>query len=146
MFYKGLKKYHEELCVGVLDNGIVQTPSGRQYYFANAKRTRNGRITNYTQVVNYPIQGFGSELTVLACIRALERFKRAGLTSKLILTVHDSIVVDVAPDELESVKNILKDAMENVPEEVKKRFCYDMLLPVSVEVEAGKNWMEMEEV
>ena len=146
VIYKGLKKYHEELCIGVLDNGIVQTPSGRQYYFPNAKRTRNGRITNYTQVVNYPIQGFGSELTVLACIRSLERFKRAGLASKLILTVHDSIVVDVAPDELESVKNILKDAMENVPDEVKKRFCYDMLLPVTIEVEAGKNWMEMEEV
>ena len=70
---------------GVLRNGIVQTPSGRQYFWPNAKRTRNGRITNATQVVNYPIQGFATgDLVPLACIRAHKKFKELKLVSKLV--------------------------------------------------------------
>ena len=144
--YEGLGAYQKRLMDGVLRNGIVQTPSGRQYFWPNAKRTRNGRITNATQVVNYPIQGFATgDLVPLACIRALHKFKELNLVSKLVLTVHDSIVVDCHKDELEQVKEALTWAMTGVADEAEKRWGYSFALPLKIEISGGKNWLDQVE-
>ena len=128
---------------GVLRDGIVRIPSGREFYFPNAKRLRNGRITNATAVVNYPVQSFATaDCVPLSCIRALRAFRDKNLKSKLILTVHDSIVVDVYPNERDEVVRTLVWAMRDVGEELKARFDYTPVLPLDVEAEAGKNWME----
>lgn len=145
--YKGLAQWHKSLMDGVLRTGIVRTPSGREFEFKNAKRLRNGRITNATAVVNYPVQSFATgDIVPLACIRALKRFKSEGFKSRLILTVHDSIVVDCHPDEMDAVCEALKWAMLGVREEVKERFDYDPVIPLDIEIEAGKNWMTMSEL
>ena len=147
VIYKGLKSYQQRLMDGVVKNGIVQTPSGRQYYWPNARRLKNGRVTNATQVVNYPIQGFATgDIVPLACIRAFRLFKKHNLKSKLILTVHDSIVVDCHPDELTQVKKVLVEAMANVGEELKQRFDYTPVLPLDVEMTVGANWLDQEEI
>jgi DNA polymerase-1 len=147
VIYKGLKSYQQRLMDGVVKNGIVQTPSGRQYYWPNARRLKNGRVTNATQVVNYPIQGFATgDIVPLACIRAFRLFKKHNLKSKLILTVHDSIVVDCHPDELTQVKKVLVEAMANVGEELEQRFDYKPVLPLDVEMTVGPNWLEQEEI
>jgi DNA polymerase I-like protein with 3'-5' exonuclease and polymerase domains len=144
--YEGLAAYQKRLMDGVVRNGIVQTPSGRQYFWPNAKRTRNGRITNATQVVNYPVQGFATgDLVPLACIRAHQKFKELNLVSKLVLTVHDSIVVDCHKDELEQVKEALTWAMTGVPEEAEKRWNYTFSLPLAIEISGGKNWLDQVE-
>ena len=79
---------------GVLKDGLVRIPSGREFYFPNAKRLRRGGITNATAVVNYPVQSFATaDIVTLSCVRALREFKRLNLKSKLILTVHDSIAL-----------------------------------------------------
>jgi len=144
--YVGMANYHKELFNGVLKDGIVRIPSGREYYFPDAKRLSSGRITNATAVVNYPVQGFATaDLVPLACIRALRLFRHYGLQSKLILTVHDSIVVDVFPGELDTVCAVVSEAMDIVGE-AKKRFGYDFALPLAIEIEAGPNWMEQKEV
>ena len=146
VIYEGLAAYQKRLMDGVVRNGIVQTPSGRQYFWPNAKRTRNGRITNATQVVNYPVQGFATgDLVPLACIRAHQKFKELNLVSKLILTVHDSIVVDCHKDELEQVKEALTWAMTGVPEEAEKRWNYTFSLPLAIEISGGKNWLDQVE-
>ena len=145
--YGGLKSYQQRLMDGVVKNGIVQTPSGRQYYWPNARRIKNGRVTNATQVVNYPIQGFATgDIVPLACIRASRLFKRHQLRSKLILSVHDSIVVDCHPDELPQVKKVLIEAMANVGEELTQRFDYTPVLPLDIEISVGPNWLEQEEI
>ena len=147
VLYNGLKKYQEGLMSGVLKTGIVQVPSGRQYKWDNVVRTRNGRVRNATQIVNYPIQGFATgDCVPLACIRALKLFKKSNLRSKLILTVHDSIVVDCHKDELNQVKQILKDAMLGIDEEMKTRFKYTPIVPFDIEISAGNNWLEQEEL
>jgi len=144
--YKGMARKHREWMDGVLKDGIVRIPSGREYYFPDAKRLRSGRITNATAVVNYPVQGFATgDLVPLACIRAQRIFKREGLRSKLILTVHDSIVVDVHHDELSVVCDALSEAMD-LHDEIFERFGYEFSIPLAIEIEAGPNWMEMEEV
>lgn len=147
VIYKGLKRWHEELADSVLQNGIIQTPSGRQFAFPNAKRLRNGRVTNHTQIVNFPCQSFATaDIVPLACIRALRRFKELGLQSKLILTVHDSIVADVHPDEVDAVGQAFKWAMKGVDEELLQRFGYQTVLPLDIEYSVGENWMNLAEL
>lgn len=147
VIYKGLAEYQKRLMDGVLRNGIVQTPSGRQYYWPNVRRTRNGRTTNATQIVNYPIQGFATgDLVPLACVRALMAFKRLKLLSKLILTVHDSIVVDCFPGEEDQVCAVLKDAMMGVSDEAYQRWGYSFALPLDIEISKGPNWLEQQEL
>jgi DNA polymerase I-like protein with 3'-5' exonuclease and polymerase domains len=145
--YKGLAEWHKTLFEGVLDNGIVRVPSGREYYFPDVKRISGGRVTNATAIVNYPVQGWATgDLVVLSCVRAYRMFKQQNLQSKLILTVHDSICVDVHPDEEQAVIAILKDAMMGVVDEAKERWNYDFVLPLDIEISKGRNWMELEEI
>lgn len=147
VIYGGLAGYQKILMDGVLRNGIVQTPSGRQYFWPDAKRTRNGRITNATQVVNYPIQGFATgDLVPLACVRAHRMFKEANLKSLLVLTVHDSICVDCHPDELEQVCRLLTKAMKGVSDEAYQRWGYKFVLPLDIEISCGTNWLNQEEL
>lgn len=145
--YKGLGAWHKRLMDGVLQHGTVTIPSGKRYMFEDAKRTANGRITNATAVVNYPVQGFATGIVMqLACVRALREFQRRKINSKIILTVHDSLVADIYPGELDVVKEIFVWAMSDIKTEIKERFFYDFILPLDVEMEVGKNWMEMEEI
>ena len=144
--YKGLAAWHQQLFSGVLKDGVVKIPSGKRYIFEDVRRTPNGRVTNAQQIVNYPVQGFAGVIMQLACVRALRRFKHLQLKSKLILTVHDSLVADIYPGEVDEVKAAFKWALADIHAEIKNRFDYDFILPLDVEMEIGKNWMEMEEI
>lgn len=145
--YGGLKDWHRQLMDGVLKDGIVRTPSGREFLFPNAKRLGNGRVTNATAIVNYPVQSFATgDCVPIACIRALKYFRKHNLKSKLILTVHDSIVVDCLSEEKDKVVAGLQWAMEGVKDDLHSRFNYIPSLPLDIEIEAGKNWMEMKEL
>jgi DNA polymerase I len=142
--YSGLANYQKRLMDGVITNGIVQTPSGRQYFWPNARRLKNGRCTNSTQVVNYPIQGFGSDVVQLCCVRALRLFKQQELKSLLILTVHDSIVVDCYPGEEQKVYDVLTEAMTGVTSEIKERWDYSFVVPLDIEISKGPNWLDLD--
>jgi len=143
--YQGLGAYHERLAKGVLKNGIVQTPSGRQFFWPNVKRLKGNRTTFYTQIVNYPVQSSAADLMLLSCVRAFRKFKELKLKSLLVLTVHDSIVCDVYPGELEQVKEALNWAMVGVTEEAAQRWNYTFALPLEIEISGGKNWLEQTE-
>ena len=145
--YKGLARWHKELMDGVLKDGMVRIFSGREYHFPNAKRFGNGQVSGATKIKNFPVQGAATgDIVPLACIRAKREFKRLGLRSLLILTVHDSIVVDVYPGEREAVIEALRWAMEEIADEVKERWNYEMILPLRIEIEDGANWMQQEQV
>ena len=143
--YEGIHAWHQSLMTGTLKNGIVQTPSGRQYFWPNVVRTRNNRVTNSTQILNYPVQGFSADLVQLSCIRALRLFREHKLKSKLILTVHDSIVSDTHPDEIDIVKKLLTEATTKVGEDSEKLFGYNLIVPLDVEISHGKNWLDQVE-
>ena len=145
--YKGLGGYQKRLMDGVIRNGIVQTPSGRQYFWPGAKRLSSGRCTNATQVVNYPVQGFATgDLVPLACIRAQRLFREAKVKSLLILTVHDSIVVDCFPDEQDTVCRLLSEAMVGITSEAHTRWGYDSVLPLDIEISGGTNWLDQHQL
>lgn len=144
--YKGLGAYHKRLTDGVMKHGHIEIFSGRQFFWPNETRNRNGRTKHYTQQVNYPVQSAATaDIVPLSCIRAHRKFKELGLQSKLILTVHDSIVVDCHPDEEEQVKEVLTWAMEGVTEEATERWGYEFVLPLKIEISRGKNWLDQDE-
>ena len=143
--YSGLAKWQAGLMDQVLSDGFVRIPSGREFAFPDCRRLSNGRITNATNVVNYPVQSFATaDIVPLACVRALRAW--GDLKSRLIITVHDSIVVDVHPDELMQVRDVVRDAMVGVKQELIDRFGYEPVLPLDIEIEYGKDWMTMSEL
>ena len=145
--YKGLKEWHTELVDAVMSEGIIRTPSGREFAFPNAQRLHGGRITNQTAVVNYPVQSFATaDIVPLSCVRALRKFKELNLQSKIILTVHDSIVVDCHPSEFKEVTDTLVWAMRDIEEELMQRFDYKPLLPLDIEILFGENWLNNKEL
>ena len=81
----------------------------------------------------------------LSCIRALRLFRENNLKSKLILTVHDSIVSDTHPDEIDIVKQLLTKATTKVGDESEKLFGYKLVVPLNVEISHGKNWLDQVE-
>ena len=140
--YEGLNQWHDILKRGVLKDGTITLPSGRQFFWPNVERKANGRISYATQIVNYPVQSFATaDIVPLACIRVQRAMKDRQVKSLCVLTVHDSIVVDVYPGEQEVMKEILADGMESVAIEVKDRFNYDMVIPLAIEIKSGSNWL-----
>tara|TARA_A200000159_G_scaffold92395_1_gene85831 strand:+ start:37 stop:2187 length:2151 start_codon:yes stop_codon:yes gene_type:complete len=143
--YQGIYSWHQRLMDGALRNGIVETPSGRQYYWPSVVRVKKDRVSNATQILNYPVQGFAADIVQLACIRARRKFNELNLKSKLILTVHDSICVDVYPNELDTVKEALTWAMTGVNKEAQRRWNYNMVVPLEIEISGGNNWLDQKE-
>ena len=100
-------------------------------------------MTYATQIVNYPVQSFATaDIVPLACILTHKKLKKSTLKSICVLTVHDSIVVDVYPGEEKEVVQILCSAMENVDREINYRYSYDMVMPLDIEIKSGSNWLE----
>ena len=141
--YSGLSAWHTQLKNQVLKDGTVTLPSGRQLRWQNVERQSSGRVTYATQIVNYPVQSFATaDIVPLACIRVDKKMKDRQMKSLCVLTVHDSIVIDVYPGEEKDLVEILASAMENVDRELKYRYDYEMSIPLDIEIKSGPNWLE----
>lgn len=141
--YAGLSAWHTTLKNQVIKNGTVTLPSGRQLHWDNVERNSSGRVTYATQIVNYPVQSFATaDIVPLACIRAYKAMKKSQVKSFCVLTVHDSIVVDVYPGEEEQIKDILVEAMKHVDQELNIRYNYRFIMPLDIEIKSGPNWLE----
>lgn len=96
-----------------------------------------------TVIKNYPVQGFGADLVMLARLEANKRLKASGLEYKLVSTIHDSIVADCPMACVDGVGRILNDSIEYVPTLCKQVFGYEFSLPLTSEVQYGPNKKEM---
>lgn len=145
--YEDVKRWHEELLDTAVLERIIRIPSGREYLFPNAKRNFYGGVTGSTQIKNYPVQGFATaDIVPIACIRFARALKDNECQSLLINTVHDSIVSDVYPGELDEVSRLLSGAMLGVVEDMRERYNYEFKFPLAIEIKVGPNWMEMKEI
>jgi DNA polymerase I-like protein with 3'-5' exonuclease and polymerase domains len=79
-------------------------------------------------------------------VLTFEEFKKKKLKSLLCNTVHDSIVVDVHPDEEEQVIETLKECMLSIPQQAKRRWGIDYDMPVGIELKIGSNWLDTKEI
>jgi DNA polymerase-1 len=145
--YMGIAVWHEILQADAVKYREISLPSGRVYAFPDARWTDWGTATNRTAICNYPVQGFATaDLLPIALVSLQRVIDSAGIQSVICNTVHDSIVMDVHPDEKNICIDMMKHAMLSLPFETTRRYglAYDM--PVGIEIKIGKNWLDLEEV
>ena len=134
--FKGIKRWLEKTKEFAYDNGYVETMFGRRRRLPNLKsKIPDIRADAERQAINAPIQGTGSDFTMLSLIKISEYLKQANLRSQIIATVHDSIVFDVYLPELPTVAKAVKDIMESVHKPY-----INTVIPIVAELELGKNY------
>jgi len=143
--YTGIKSWHDELLEIAKKQGYIEIPSGRCYSF---EAKFNGREWKWplTTIKNYPVQGFGADLVMLARIEFLRRLRESSVEAKFIQTIHDSLVVDCPSANVESIGKMLKESIEEVPRLCKENFGYTFSLPLTSEVQYGPNKLDMKEL
>ncbi len=138
--YKGGAKWHKQIIEEAQTNGRLTIPSGRFFPFSPERRYNGELKWPITQIKNYPVQGFGADLVMLARLEASKRLRASGLTSAvLISTVHDSIVADCKSEDVAAVGRILYESVASVPQLCHKVWGYDFSIPLTSEVQYGPN-------
>ena len=144
--YRGIFKWHEQLQNEAIQHKVITTATGRQFSFPDCQRNMSGQATFKTQIVNYPVQSVATaDIVPLGVILLFNKLREMNLRSVVINTVHDSVLIDTHPDELEMVKSVAPGCLVDAQAEAKKRFGLSDYIPLEVEMSQGKNWMEQED-
>ncbi len=132
--YPNVKTFMDGKIQECRDQGYVTTILGRKRFIPDIQAS-NFNVRSFAErtAMNTPIQGSAADLIKLAMILVYREIKAKGLKSKLILQVHDELLVDTVPEELAIVEKLVKDNMEAA---------MDLLVPMLVEIHAGPNWYE----
>ena len=145
--YEQVSEWHKELEKQAVTTKIIKLPSGREYCFPDARWTEWGTATNRTAICNYPVQGFATaDLLPIALVELDRQMRELKMQSVICNTVHDSIVLDVHPDEKQQCIDVLSKAMLCLPSETKRRYGIEYDMPVGIELKIGKNWLDLSEV
>ena len=111
------------------------------------RRVFHGGASHATAIKNYPVQGFATaDLLPLALINFRKILVDKGMKSVICNTVHDSIVLDVFPDEEKEAIEILTESMLSIKNEAQKRYGIEYDMPIGIELKMGKDWLDMDEV
>ena len=145
--YSGIAKWHEALAREALTTGKITTPSGREFAFPDVERRRYGGVTFFTQIKNYPVQSFATaDIVPISLIYIDKMLEINKLNSCIVNTVHDSIVIDVHPNEKEKVLRIISRTNEVLTSLVNKRWNLDLNVPLLLEAKIGPNWLDTKDV
>ena len=145
--YSGIAKWHTSLASEALNTGKITTPSGREFAFPDVQRRRNGSVTYFTQIKNYPVQSFATaDIVPISLIYIDKMLEINKLNSCIVNTVHDSIVIDVHPNEKEKVLRIISRTNEVLTSLVNKRWNLDFNVPLLLEAKIGPNWLDTKDV
>ena len=145
--YNGIAQWHTALASEALNTGKITTPSGREFVFPDVQRRRNGSVTYFTQIKNYPVQSFATaDIVPISLIYIDKMLEINKLNSCIVNTVHDSIVIDVHPNEKEKVLRIISRTNEVLTSLVNKRWNLDFNVPLLLEAKIGPNWLDTKDV
>ena len=143
--YKGVALWHTKLAKEALNTGMITTPSGRQFAFPDVQRKRNGTVSHFTQIKNYPVQSFATAdivpVVLVHIAKELDKHK-----SCVVNTVHDSIVIDVHPSEEDVVLNIIRDTNKSLINMINLEFSIQFDVPLLLEAKMGSNWLDTKDV
>ena len=132
--YKGVRRYMEEVPLRAREHGYVRSIYGRIRPLPGiADRNANIRKAAEREAINMPIQGTASDIVKIAMLHVDEAFKRAGVSAKLLMQVHDELLVEAPASEVEQVKGILKHEMESA---------VTLDVPLVADVGVADNWMD----
>ena len=132
--YPGVREYMESAISQAKQSGFVTTIFGRRRLLPDIN-SGNATVRGLAErnAVNAPIQGSAADIMKIAMVRVARRFEQENLKSKLILQVHDELIVDALKSELPRVEQILKTEMESAAK---------LAVPLTVEVGVGENWLD----
>jgi DNA polymerase-1 len=132
--YHGVKEYMENIVKEGKEHGYVTTLLNRRRYIPELKaKNFNLRSFGERTAMNTPIQGTAADIIKIAMVKVYERLKENNLKSRLILQVHDELIIEVHKDEMDMVKNILKEEMENA---------VSLQVPLDIDMNEGVSWYE----
>ena len=132
--YPQVKEYMDRAIAEAKERGYVVTAFGRRRYLHDiTSRNAVARGVAERNAINAPIQGSAADIMKLAMIEIHRRFKAEGIESKMILQVHDEVVVDTLRSELDRVKQIVQESMESVA---------SLRVPLISDAGIGGNWLE----
>ncbi len=134
--FPGVKQYLDQMRRRAAEEGYVETLLGRRRYFPGLKSQMNQNIRNREEreAINAPIQGTAADIMKLAMLRLPGELAGAGLHSRLLLQVHDELVLECPRAELRQAAEVVQHAMEGA---------YQLSIPLSTEARWGVNWGEM---
>ena len=132
--YPGVKRFMDEFAAEGLRNGYARTLMGRRRYLPELQSPKAPiREFGKRAAMNTPVQGTAADIIKLAMVRVDKALREAGMRSRLILQVHDELLLECPPEEAEQAAALLKEAMEGAME---------LQVPLVAEVHQGKNWAE----
>ncbi len=132
--YKGVRRYMEEVPIRAREHGYVRSIYGRIRPLPGiTDRNANIRKAAEREAINMPIQGTASDIVKIAMLKVDEEFKRANLEARLLMQVHDELLVEVPEKEVAQVSEILKHEMETA---------VSLDVPLVADVGVGDNWMD----
>lgn len=138
--YPKIREYIERTRQQAREQGYVETLLGRRRYFPELSTTsrvhQNVREGAYRMAINAPIQGTAADILKVAMVRLWCQLKERGLRSRMILQVHDELVLEVPREELDEVAPLVIETMEGA---------FKLDAPLKVDVQVGENWLEMHE-
>ena len=132
--YPGVNAYIARTLAEAREKGYVTTLMNRRRYLPEIQSS-NRQVREFAErtAINTPIQGSAADLIKLAMINLSRRMKKEGLRSLMIMQVHDELVFEVPEDELETMRAIVRQEMEEA---------ISLNVPIVVDVGVGKNWLE----
>jgi len=133
--YTSVKPYLESLIVKAREQGYVETMFGRRRYIPELSSSQfHTRSFGERAAMNAPLQGSAADLIKLAMNKIDKILKQENLQARIILQVHDELILEVPDQEVEQVSQILQQGMESVVE---------LNVPLIAEVSAGNSWAEI---
>ena len=135
--YVELDKTHHRWKDIVMSGKPIVSPLGREWLIT-IHRDHTGELKiPWTTLSNYPVQGTGADVMMLARLSANKRIRDAGIDARLISTVHDSIVWDTHEKHLEAIRDICDGVFKDLPTNIQKLFGYKWVTPMACESKAG---------
>lgn len=132
--YPNIKKYMDDIVEKAKNDGYVSTVLNRRRYIPEIN-SKNFIVKNLGKrlAMNTPIQGSAADVIKIAMVNVYRKLKEENLKSKLILQVHDELIIETLEDEIDEVEKILKNEMENA---------VNMKVRLSIDLNTGKSWYE----
>lgn len=132
--YPGIKDYMDSQVEFAREKGYVETILGRRRYLKDIN-SRNAVVRGHSErnAINAPIQGSAADIIKMAMIKIQEEIDNQNLESKMVLQVHDELVFDAKSEEIDSLKSMVIEKMENAIE---------LEVPLLVDTGLGNNWLE----
>ena len=146
--YYGLDAKHKEWAQQVVSGDSIVGPLGREWPVKMTVDARGNPKIPWTVLSNYPVQGTGADVMMLARISFFKRLNSKPQLNnvKLVSSVHDSIVVDSPSQYLQELTNLFHQVFDDLSINIKRAFGYDWKVPLACEVKAGNNMKDMKKV